>query len=118
MNVGQILETHLGWACAGLGKKVGKLVEEYRKSSDTKELRAMLHELYGDNDKNERVAEFDDEAVVRLGEQLTPGVPMATPVFDGAKEEDIVRLLESAGLHHSGSRSCMTGAPASRSIAR
>ena len=61
MNVGQILETHLGWACAGLGMKVGKLVEDYRKSGDTQPLRGLLHELYGDNAKNEPVANFDDE---------------------------------------------------------
>ena len=71
MNVGQILETHLGWACAGLGLKVGKLVEDYRQSGDTKPLRDMLAELYGDNDKNEPVASFDDESLVRLGEQLS-----------------------------------------------
>ena len=102
MNVGQILETHLGWACAGLGLKVGKLVESYRKTGDVKPLRKLLGELYGDNDKNEPVGDFDDESVVRLGEQLTHGVPIATPVFDGAKEEDIVELLEKAGLNTSG----------------
>jgi DNA-directed RNA polymerase subunit beta len=102
MNVGQILETHLGWACAGLGMKVGKLVEDYRKSGSTQELRGLLHDLYGDNAKNERVGDFDDESVVRLGEQLKHGVPIATPVFDGAKEEHIVELLEKAGLHRSG----------------
>jgi DNA-directed RNA polymerase subunit beta len=102
MNVGQILETHLGWACAGLGMKVGKLVEDYRRSGKTQELRGLLHELYGDNAKNEQVADFDDESVVRLGEQLSHGVPIATPVFDGAKEEDIVHLLEKAGLNTSG----------------
>src|SRR3712207_2311975 len=57
MNVGQILETHLGWACAGLGMKVGKLVETYRKSGDTMELRALLDDLYGDNGKNEKVGD-------------------------------------------------------------
>src|SRR5688500_3041948 len=70
MNVGQILETHLGWACAGLGMKVGELVEDYRKSGETKELRAVLQDLYGDNPKNEPVGDFDDESIVRLGEQL------------------------------------------------
>ena len=99
MNVGQILETHLGWACAGLGLKVGKLVEDYRQKRQTSSRCArMLNELYGDNTKNEPVASFDDESVVRLGEQLRHGVPIATPVFDGASEEDIVELLEKAGL--------------------
>ena len=62
----------------------------------------MLTELYGDNDKNEAVASFDDDSIVRLGEQLSHGVPIATPVFDGAKEEHIVELLEKAGLASSG----------------
>jgi DNA-directed RNA polymerase subunit beta len=102
MNVGQILETHLGWACAGLGLKIGKLVEECQAKGETKPLRGMLAELYGDNPKNEPVDRFDDESVVRLGQQLSNGVPMATPVFDGAKEEDVVQLLEKAGLRTSG----------------
>ena len=102
MNVGQILETHLGWACAGLGMKVGKLVEDYRQSGDLKPLKGILSELYDDNEKNEPVSKFDDESIVRLGEQLSAGVPIATPVFDGAKEENIVELLDMAGLDHSG----------------
>jgi DNA-directed RNA polymerase subunit beta len=82
--------------------KVGKLVEDYRRNGDVKPLRGILDDLYGDNPKNERVEDFDDESVVRLSEQLTHGVPIATPVFDGAKEENIVELLEKAGLHSSG----------------
>jgi DNA-directed RNA polymerase subunit beta len=102
MNVGQILETHLGWACAGLGLKVGDLVQNYRESGNSKPLRALLADLYGGNDKNEAVDHFDDDSLVRLGEQLSQGVPIATPVFDGAKEEDIVELLDKAGLSTSG----------------
>src|SRR5687767_1827416 len=79
MNVGQILETHLGWPCAGLGMKVGELVHNYRESGNTKPLRALLADLYGGNDKNEAVAHFDDDSLVRLGEQLSQGVPIATP---------------------------------------
>jgi DNA-directed RNA polymerase subunit beta len=102
MNVGQILETHLGWACAGLGLKVGELVQNYRESGNAKPLRALLGDLYGGNDKNEAVAHFDDDSLIRLGQQLSQGVPIATPVFDGAKEEDIVELLDKAGLSTSG----------------
>jgi DNA-directed RNA polymerase subunit beta len=102
MNVGQILETHLGWACAGLGLKVGAMVEGYRKNSDARPLRKLLKHLYGANPKNEAVGEFDDESVVMLAEQLTAGVPIATPVFDGAREPDIVELLNEAGLDPSG----------------
>jgi DNA-directed RNA polymerase subunit beta len=77
-------------------------VEDYRQNGNVKPLRAMLNELYGDNPKNEPVASFDDESVVRLGEQLRHGVSIATPVFDGAKEEHIVELLQQAGLATSG----------------
>ena len=65
-------------------------------------LKSMLSDLYGDNDKNEPVGKFDDESVVRLGEQLSSGVPIATPVFDGAKEENVVELLEKADLNPTG----------------
>jgi DNA-directed RNA polymerase subunit beta len=102
MNVGQILETHLGWACAGLGMKVGRMVDDYRQSGDLKPLKGMLSDLYGDNKKNEPVDKFDDESVVRLGEQLSHGVPIATPVFDGAKEENVVELLEMADMNPTG----------------
>jgi DNA-directed RNA polymerase subunit beta len=102
MNVGQILETHLGWACAGLGLKVGKLYDAYRKNGDTKPLKKMLKQIYGANDKNEKVVDYEDESVVMLAEQLRHGVPIATPVFDGAREPDIVELLGEAGLDPSG----------------
>jgi DNA-directed RNA polymerase subunit beta len=102
MNVGQILETHLGWACAGLGLKIGKLVESYKKNGDVKPLRKVLKGLYGSNTKNEKVGDYDDESTVRLAEQLTAGVPIATPVFDGAREPDVVELLNEADLDPSG----------------
>jgi DNA-directed RNA polymerase subunit beta len=102
MNVGQILETHLGWACAGLGLKVGKLVESYQKNGNVQPLRKMLKQIYGGNEKNEKVADYDDESVVRLAKQLENGVPIATPVFDGAREPDIVEMLNEAGLDPSG----------------
>jgi DNA-directed RNA polymerase subunit beta len=102
MNVGQILETHLGWACAGMGLKIGELVEGYRQNSDTRPLRRILKQVYGDNNKNENVADYDDGSVVKLAEQLTRGVPIATPVFDGAREPDIVEMLQEAGLDASG----------------
>jgi DNA-directed RNA polymerase subunit beta len=102
MNVGQILETHLGWACAGMGLKIGELVEGYRQTGDTRPLRRILKQVYGNNNKNERVADYDDGSVVKLAEQLTAGVPIATPVFDGAREPDIVEMLKEAGLNASG----------------
>src|SRR5208282_1225387 len=86
MNVGQILETHLGWACAGLGKQVGETVNAYLRDKNTKPLRDKLIEIY---EAKTEIMELDDEAVVELGENLRRGVPIATPVFDGAREKDI-----------------------------
>ncbi len=101
MNVGQILETHLGWACAGLGKKIGRLVDAYRdQGGDGSELRAALVELYDDG--REPIANYDVESLASLGDHLRKGVPIATPVFDGAREPDIVEMLEKAGLDRSG----------------
>lgn len=102
MNVGQILETHLGWACAGMGLKVGRMIEEYKRTGNTAPLRLQLDEIYGDNAKNEKVAELDDDSVVKLGQHLSKGVSIATPVFDGAREADIVKMLTKAGLDPSG----------------
>ena len=101
MNVGQILETHLGWACAGLGKQVSEAVNAYMKlgANDTKPLRETLHTIYGDN---EEVTGLDDEGLLELAHNLKRGVPIATPVFNGAHEPDIVEMLEQAGLDASG----------------
>jgi DNA-directed RNA polymerase subunit beta len=102
MNVGQILETHLGWACAGMGKQIGELVKAYRKSGKVEPLRAKLIDVFKDDVKGERPKEYDDDSIIRLGEQLTRGVSIATPVFDGANEADIEVALKSAGLATSG----------------
>ncbi|MCE7028595.1 DNA-directed RNA polymerase subunit beta [Jiella avicenniae] len=102
MNVGQILETHLGWACAGMGKKIGEMVEAYKQDHDVAPLRNEIAGLLGDNDRNEPVKSYDDDSVVTLAKQMTKGVSIATPVFDGANEKDIVEWLEKAGLNGSG----------------
>ncbi|MDA7986909.1 MAG: DNA-directed RNA polymerase subunit beta [Alphaproteobacteria bacterium] len=103
MNIGQILETHIGWGASGLGRKIGALVDECRRGGEFKRLRESLAEAYGqDADSAAEVRELSDESVVRLGESLRAGLPVSTPVFDGAREEDIVSLLEEAGLHSSG----------------
>ncbi len=99
MNVGQILETHLGWACAGLGKQVAETVNSYLRDQDTGPLRAKLAEIY---DAKEEVDALDDETIVEIGKNLRRGVPIATPVFDGAHEKDIIEMLEKAGLDRSG----------------
>jgi DNA-directed RNA polymerase subunit beta len=99
MNVGQILETHLGWAAAGLGRQVAQAVDAYMKSQNVKPLRKKMHDIYG---KMPELEELPDENVVELAQNLRHGVPIATPVFDGAKEADIERMLEQAGLDKSG----------------
>ncbi len=99
MNVGQILETHLGWACAGLGRQVSQAVNSYYRDRSTLPLREKLVEIYG---AEEEVTQLEDAAIVELGENLRRGVPIATPVFDGAREKDIVEMLERAGLDRSG----------------
>ena len=107
MNVGQILETHLGWACAGLGKQVGETVNAYLRQGDIKPLRDKLTQIYGKDEKT--VASLDDASLAELGENLRRGVPIATPVFDGAREKDIVEMLTMAGLDSSGQSTVYDG---------
>jgi len=103
MNVGQILETHLGWACATLGKQVGELVEEYRRTGQMRDaLTTRLHEIYGDEIYNSQIADLSNEQLIELAENLKKGIPIATPVFDGARMSDIEGMLTRAGLNTSG----------------
>jgi DNA-directed RNA polymerase subunit beta len=103
MNVGQILETHLGWAAAGLGKQIGDLLNAYQaRAQELKGLRDRLKDIYGDEIYNRDIKRLDDGELVVLAGNLTRGVPFATPVFDGAREDDIVRMLGQAGLDSSG----------------
>jgi DNA-directed RNA polymerase subunit beta len=109
MNVGQILETHLGWACSNLGLQIGRLVDELSRGPDgAPALRERLGQIYGDR-ADEGVGELSDEELVELGGNLRSGVPVATPVFDGAHERDIVRLLEEAGADISGQVTLVDG---------
>ena len=109
MNVGQILETHLGWACAGMGRQIGELIDVYKEKGDIKVLRKKLEAIIPDNDRNEPVRDYDDASVVRLGSQMSCGVTIATPVFDGAVEADINTMLEQAGMHTSGQSTLYDG---------
>jgi DNA-directed RNA polymerase subunit beta len=99
MNVGQILETHLGWACAGLGLRIGQAIDAYYGKRDTRPLKDTLKKVYGDD---ETIKSLGEQELVELGNNLRHGVPIATPVFDGAKEADIEKMLDLAGLDHSG----------------
>ncbi|MEC7049217.1 MAG: DNA-directed RNA polymerase subunit beta [Pseudomonadota bacterium] len=102
MNVGQILETHLGWAARGLGKQIGAAAEAARASSDTKTLRKSLSGIYSSEQYKGELEVMDDSQIIEQGELLGRGVPMGTPVFDGAREADVISLLEKAGLSKTG----------------
>jgi DNA-directed RNA polymerase subunit beta len=101
MNVGQVLEVHLGWAAKGLGYKIGNLLDEHRKDT-IKKIRSMLDSIYNSYGKSEDLKSFSDDEILELANNLRSGVPMATPVFDGIKEEDIKSLLKMADLPESG----------------
>ncbi len=98
MNVGQILETHLGWACAGLGRQIRVAVEAYERNGDAKALEKTLRDSYGPDQ------EFPEGEgnIVELARNLEKGIPIATPVFDGAKDADIRVMLRKAGLDETG----------------
>ena len=99
MNVGQILETHLGWAAKGLGLKLGEMIKQQSKAV---EIKKMLQKIYNSSGREESVEDLNDEEVVQLASNLRGGVPFATPVFDGASEAEINGMLEMAGLPTSG----------------
>jgi DNA-directed RNA polymerase subunit beta len=103
MNVGQILETHLGWASATLGREIGQMVDKVRRgAAKTSELRKKLEKVYGKDEFNDSGRALDDAEVLDVAENVRRGVPVATPVFDGAREADINAMLEAAGLAHTG----------------
>jgi len=100
MNIGQVLETHLGWAAKGLGLKIGKMLEEQQAIA---KLRGFLDEIYNSTGGQQAdLKSLTDAEIVELAGNLTNGVPMATPVFDGANEAEIKQLLKLAGLPESG----------------
>ncbi len=99
MNVGQVLETHLGWAAKGLGLKIGRMLEAKAK---IEEIRQFLKEVYNCSGKKEDLDQLSDQEILELAANLRGGVPMATPVFDGATEDDIKTMLRLADLPESG----------------
>jgi DNA-directed RNA polymerase subunit beta len=99
MNVGQILEVHLGWAAKGIGSRIDEMLKAERKGA---ELRKFLEKVYNGTGRTENLDALNDAEIVHLAENLTDGVPFATPVFDGATEEEIKGMLALAGLPLSG----------------
>jgi len=102
MNIGQILETHLGWASASLGNQVNKMISQLKVDGQTKKLQDKLLEIYDYKDHKEEILKMNDDQMLELAENLKEGIPFATPVFDGAKEKDISDLLEKSGVSKSG----------------
>ncbi len=109
MNVGQILETHLGWACAGLGRQIGEVLDKVQAGGKVADLKKTLKGVYGKPIFDGLIADLDDREVVELGGNLSTGIPVATPVFDGANEAQIVEMLEQAGLDASGQVTLIDG---------
>ena len=116
MNVGQVLETHLGWASLGMGQRIGQLVDAINAAKtkaaakgSTKELRSFLSEIYSADEFNEGFANVKEDDLAQAAKPLATGVPVATPVFDGASEEEIRTLLEGAGLSPNGKARLIDG---------
>ncbi len=99
MNIGQVLEVHLGWAAKGMGRRIGEMLDQQRKIA---EIREYLDKAYNTSGLTEDLNSFSDEEIIELAGNLRGGVPMATPVFDGANEAEIKGMLELAGLPTSG----------------
>ncbi|MCF6202366.1 MAG: DNA-directed RNA polymerase subunit beta [Methylococcaceae bacterium] len=116
MNVGQVLETHLGWAAKGLGIKIGKMLEAQAKIV---EIRGFLEKIYNSSGQKEDLNSFSEDEIMEMAGNLVGGVPMATPVFDGASEEDIRRMLRLADLPEHGQITLydgLTGEPFEREV--
>ena len=109
MNVGQILETHMGWAARGLGIRIDDALEDYRRSGDLTPVRDALRHGYGDAVYDDAFASMDEETLVERADVVKRGVPIATPVFDGAKEADVNDALRRAGFDQSGQSELFDG---------
>ena len=119
MNLGQILETHLGWACAELGDQIAEAAEAFRRDHDRKALEQTITHAYADEELGRHVTQMDDSELLELSHNLGEGVPVATPVFDGARTEDIRAMLSRAGLPSHGQARLIdgrTGEPFDREV--
>jgi len=124
MNVGQIFETHLGWASRGLGRQIGEMLETMHAKGgemagkDVKEVKAKLKDIYGDGYAKDIDARSDDD-IMEMASNLVGGIPMGTPVFDGAREADVSDMLTKAGIDTSGQSTLYdgrTGEPFDRKV--
>jgi DNA-directed RNA polymerase subunit beta len=102
MNVGQILETHMGWACHNLGKTIGKALDEYKRTNNLEEVVKSVKQAYGDEFFENNFKKMSEEKIIEAAQNVVSGVPVATPVFDGAKEANVNDALIRAGLDESG----------------
>ena len=102
MNIGQILETHLGWASASLGRQVNTMIKKIQSEGQTNDLRNKLLDIYGLESHQKIIKNMNDDEILELGNNLKEGIPFATPVFDGAKEKDITNLLSQSGVSRTG----------------
>jgi DNA-directed RNA polymerase subunit beta len=109
MNVGQILETHLGWACNGLGRQISEVLDAVQRGAKVDGLKKKLKEVYGADVFKSDISGFEDDELVELAGNLRQGIPIATPVFDGAREDDITEMLTQAGLDVSGQVTLIDG---------
>ena len=110
MNVGQILETHLGWACAELGEKINQIIKQHNNIRKRDELiHNILKKVYGDNIYEKKIKPLKDKEFDDLIVNLLPGIPVSTPVFDGASVEDVTELLKLAELPSSGQTTLWDG---------
>ena len=102
MNIGQILETHLGWASSLLGKQVNEMISKMQTEGHSKDLKSKLIDIFDEEDHKKKINKMNDDDVLELANNLKEGIPFATPVFDGAKENDITYLLEQSNVSISG----------------
>ena len=109
MNVGQILETHMGWAARGLGLKIDEALEGFKLSGDSSKVKDALKYAYGDETYSDAFSNMDDQRLIESAATVRKGVPIATPVFDGAKESDINDALSRAGFDTSGQSTLFDG---------
>ena len=102
MNIGQILETHLGWASASLGRQVNQMINQIKSEGQTNGLKEKLLDIYNFENHQKIIKNMNDDEILDLADNLKEGVPFATPVFDGAKEKDITDLLLKSGVSKTG----------------